>query len=147
MTSRRSSASNSRMRLLASTTSVGSMKSVFPEADSSCTMPFIFRFIAGATGITSRPSRMAGVTSFSTNPSLCADRSILYKVREMLLSVRARSCRICASSGDAVSRIFPNLSRMRSISRISCGKVATPSAKRCRAGQGWLTVDGWGNSS
>ena len=34
------------------------------------------RFSPGATGITSRPSRKVGVTSFSTSPSLCALRRI-----------------------------------------------------------------------
>jgi len=69
MISRRSSPSSSRMRLLASTTSAGSMNTVLPLADSSWTIPLILRFSPGATGITNRPSRMVGVTSLSTYPS------------------------------------------------------------------------------
>ena len=53
----RSSISSSLTRLLASTTASGSMNTVLPLADSSCTMPLTLRFMAGAT-------------SFSTNPSL-----------------------------------------------------------------------------
>ena len=110
--SRLSSASSSLTRLFASTTSVGSTKRVFPEADSSCTIPFILRFIVGTIGITSLPSRIDGVTSFSIRPSLCAERKILYNVCEMLPSVLASSLRMLLSSGDAVSRIFPNLSNI-----------------------------------
>ncbi len=40
-------------RLFASTTSVGSMKTVLPVALSSCTIPLILRFRVGMTGITS----------------------------------------------------------------------------------------------
>ena len=66
VTSRRSSASSSRMRLLASTTSSGSMNTVLPDADSSCTIPRILRLSPGATGSTRRPSRMVGAASLST---------------------------------------------------------------------------------
>ena len=69
MISRRSAASSSRTLLLASTTSAGSMNTVLPVADSSCTIPLILRFIPGATGIISRPSRMVGATSCATSPS------------------------------------------------------------------------------
>ena len=72
VTSRFSSASSSRMRLLASTTSSGSMNTVLPDADSSCTIPRILRFNPGATGSTRRPSRMVGAASLSTRPSVCA---------------------------------------------------------------------------
>ena len=89
-----SSPSSSRTRLFASTTSVGSIKTVLPVALSSCTIPLILRFRVGMTGITSLPSRRVGVTSFSTMPSLCAERNILYKVRDMLPSVFASSLRI-----------------------------------------------------
>ena len=130
----RSSPSSSRILLFASTTSVGSMKTVLPEADSSWTIPLIFLFMPGNTGITNLPSRMAGVTSFSTSPSLCAARSILYKVRDMLPSVLLSSCRILASSVEAESLILPNLSRIWSIRWISCGNVITSSVNRCRAG-------------
>ena len=89
--SRRSAASSSRTLLLASTTSVGSMNTVFPVADSSCTIPLILRFTPGATGITSRPSRTAGVTSLSTNPSFWAACKIVYKVRDIEPSIFDRS--------------------------------------------------------
>ena len=59
----RSAASSSRTLLLASTTSAGSMNTVFPVADSSCTIPLILRFSPGATGIISRPSRRVGAVS------------------------------------------------------------------------------------
>lgn len=59
-----SSPSSSRTRLFASTTSVGSIKTVLPVALSSCTIPLILRFRVGMTGITSLPSRRVGVTSF-----------------------------------------------------------------------------------
>ena len=45
-----------------------------------------------------------------------------------------RSRRMFASSGDALSFIFPNLSSMRSMACTSCGNVCTPSVRRCRAG-------------
>ena len=65
MISRRSSPSSSRILLFASTTSAGSIKTVLPVDDSSCMIPFIFRLSPGATGMTSLPSRMVGVTSLS----------------------------------------------------------------------------------
>ena len=85
----RSSISSSLTRLFASTTASGSMKTVFPLADSSCTMPLTLRFMAGATGITKRPSRIVGATSLSTTPSLWALRSMPAKMRDMLFSVPA----------------------------------------------------------
>ena len=131
----RSSLSSSRILLLASTTSVGSMNTVRPDALSSCTIPCIFRFSAGATGITKRPSRMVGATSFSTMPSACAERRMPPRMREMEPSTRASSRRICASSGDAVSRMCPNLSIIWSICCTKTGNVAMPSARSCSAGQ------------
>ena len=103
----RSSPSSSRIRLLASTTSAGSINTVFPLADSSCTIPLIFRFNPGATGITRRPSRMVGVTSLSTTPSDWALRKMLFRERDMLFMVFASSRRIRASSEEALSFIFP----------------------------------------
>ena len=127
--SRFSSASSSRMRLLASTTSAGSMKTVFPLADSSCTIPPILRLSAGATGITRRPSRIVGEASFSTRPSACARRRIEFKVRDMLPDVRDSSPRMRASVGDALSLTVPNLSIMESMSRIMRGKASTSPAR------------------
>ena len=83
------------------------MNTVLPLADSSCTMPFIFRFKAGATGITSRPSRIVGVTSLSTTPSDWALRRMLFNEREILPIVLASSRRMRASSAEALSFIFP----------------------------------------
>ena len=115
MTSRRSSASSSRILLFASRTSVGSMKTVFPDADSSCTMPCILRFREGTTGITSRPSRIAGETSLSTSPSLFALFSIEFNVRDILPRSPCSSRLSLANSGDAVSRRLPRLSIICSI--------------------------------
>ena len=134
MISRRSSASSSLILLLASTTSAGSINTVLPDADSSCTMPRIFLLSPCDTGMTRRPSRMAGVTSFSTNPSLWAARNIPFRVRDMLPSVRDSSRRMSASCGDALSFIFPNLSSIVSIRCTSCGNVITSSVSRCSAG-------------
>ena len=134
MISRRSSPSSSRMRLLASTTSAGSINTVFPVADSSCTIPLILRFMPGATGMTRRPSRMVGVTSLSTYPSDCAARRILLRLREMLPVVAESSRRIRKSSAEALSFIFPNLSRMLSIRAISCGNTKISPASSRKAG-------------
>ena len=134
ITSRRSSASSSRMRLLASTTSAGSMKTVLPVADSSCTIPLMRRFSAGTTGITSRPSRTVGFTSLSTMPSACAERSMELSVRDMLPVVEANSRRMPARVGDALSLIFPNLLTMPSMRRVRVGKVYTSAAKASRLG-------------
>ena len=132
--SRRSAASSSRTLLLASTTSVGSINTVLPVADSSCTIPLILRLTIGDTGITSRPSLTAGVTSLSTSPSFWAACSIVYKVREILPSIFERSWRMPASVMVAESLILPNLSRMESMRRMMAGKVCAFSARRCRAG-------------
>ena len=129
-----SSASSSRTLLFASTTSAGSTKTVFPVADSSWTIPLMRFFKAGAMGMTSLPSRMVGATSFSTSPSLCAERRILFNVRDMLPSVRDNSWRILNKRSDALSFIFPNLSRIRSIWRSISGKVLTSSVMRAREG-------------
>ena len=82
-------------------------RQVLPLADSSCTIPRIFRFSAGATGMTRRPSRMVGVTSLSTTPSDWAFRRILFSEREMLPIVLASSRRMRANSVEALSLIFP----------------------------------------
>ena len=134
MTSLRSSASSCLTLLLASTTSAGSINTVFPVADSSCTIPLIRRFTDGATGNTSRPSRMVGAASFSTSPSFWAACNIVYKVREIEPCVFSNSCRMPASVIEAESLIFPNLSRMESILLIIAGNTITPSVSLCRAG-------------
>ena len=125
ITSLRSSVSSSLMRLLASTTSVGSINTVRPVADSSCTIPFILRFMPGAIGMTNLPSRKVGATSWSTSPSLCAVRKMLLSVRETLPSARFNSMRICAKADVALSRICPNLSKIWSIRCRICGNNVT----------------------
>ena len=134
ITSRRSSASSSRMRLFASTTSAGSMNTVFPVALSSCTMPFMRRFTLGDTGIIRRPSRTVGAASLSTSPSRCAACSMVYNVREMLPSVFDSSWRMPASVIEAPSLIRPNLSMILSMRRIIAVNTGTPSASRASAG-------------
>ena len=134
MISRRSSPSSSRIRLLASTTSAGSINTVFPLADSSCTIPLIFRFSPGATGMTRRPSRIVGVTSLSTYPSDCALRKILFKDREILPIVLESSRRMRANSVEALSLILPYLLRIPSIFPINCGNTAISPANRFRLG-------------
>ena len=69
----------------------------------------------GATGITNLPSRIAGVTSFSTSPSLCAERSMLYNVRDIPLLTLDNSRLMFINPGDALSRILPKLSNILSI--------------------------------
>ena len=98
------------MRLFASTTTSGSIKTVLPLADSSCTIPFIFRLKAGATGIIKRPSRMVGVTSLSTTPSDCAARRMDCRLRDIPLIVIVISLRICDRVEEALSLTLPNLS-------------------------------------
>ena len=134
MISRRSSPSSSRMRLFASTTTSGSIKTVLPLADSSCTIPFIFRLKAGATGIIKRPSRMVGVTSLSTTPSDCAARRMDCRLREIPLIVIVISLRICDRVEEALSLTLPNLSRMLSIFPINWGKTKISPANSVKAG-------------
>ncbi len=94
--SRRSSSSSSRPRLLTSTISAGSMKKVFPVADSSCTMPLILRLCMGATGSTRRPSRTVGVVSLSRYPASTA-RAITRRIIELTdADIRDSSERISA---------------------------------------------------
>ncbi len=134
MISRRSSASSSRIRLLASTTSDGSIKTVLPEADSSCTIPLIFRLWEGFTGITSRPSRILGDTSLSTYPSACAFRRMAFRLLEMPFTVEVSSRRISDKRGDAWSFTCPKPSSMPSILLVISGKVNTSPANASRYG-------------
>ena len=127
-------ASASWMRLLASTTSAGSINTVFPVDDSSCTIPFIFLFRPGATGITNRPSRMVGVTSLSTYPSDWAFRKMAFRLREMLPVVDVSSRRMRNNSLEALSFIFQNLSRILLMRVISCGNTIMSPANLFKAG-------------
>ena len=132
--SRCSALCNSRMRLLDSTTSVGSINTVFPVADSSCIMPRNLRFKDGATGMTSLPSRMVGVTSLSISPSRCAVEIMVRRECEIPLLALSISERMRASSGEALSLILPYLFRMASARFTISGKRTTPSTKRNKAG-------------
>ena len=116
-----SSASSSRNLLLASTTAVGSRKRVFPVADSSCTMPLILRFMLGGIGMTSRPSRIAGVTSFSMRPSCCAFRSIELSVCDTEPAAFFSSPLIWKRALEAESFMWPYLSRICDILRAMFG--------------------------
>ena len=116
MISRRISPSSSRIVLLASTISPGSINTVFPVADSSCTIPCIFRLFIGATGMTSRPSRTEGDTSLSRIPAVFPSEIILRRMPFMLAVVAWIACLIDSNSGDALSLMFPNLSIIQSIS-------------------------------
>ena len=110
------------------------MKTVFPVADSSCTMPLMRRFSAGATGMTRRPSRTVGFTSLSTMPSAWAERRMELSVRDMLPVVAASSRRISARAREALSLILPNLLTMPSMRRMRVGKECTSDAKAARLG-------------
>ena len=120
-TSRCSSSCSSRKRLPAATTSAGSIYTVLPEADSSCTMPGILRLFIGATGITIRPSRIAGVVSLSINPSLTAD-AMTRRMRVLRVpDIEARWRRMSAKAGEALSATSPQRSRMRLMSATTAG--------------------------
>ena len=119
--SRFSSASSSRNLLLASTTAVGSRKSVFPVADSSCTIPLILRFMLGGIGMTRRPSRIAGVTSFSMSPSCCAFRSMEFSVCDTEPAAFFNSPLIWKRALEAESFMWPYLSRICDILRAMFG--------------------------
>ena len=83
------------------------MNTVFPEALSSWTMPEIRRLFIGATGITRRPSRMAGAASASSTPSATA-LAMTLRMAELTDPDIADNCRrMAASSGEALSRISP----------------------------------------
>ena len=120
--SRRISLSSSRMVLFASTISAGSMNTVLPVADSSCTMPRILRLYIGDTGITRRPSRTDGATSLSTYPASRADTRMRRSIPLMLDVVLAMLRRSSSSCGDALSRMLPNLSIIPDIAAVSSGK-------------------------
>ena len=64
-----SSKCSSRSWLLSSTTSIGSMKEVLPEADSSNTIPGTFFLLPEETGMSILPSRTDTEASESATPS------------------------------------------------------------------------------
>ncbi len=103
--SRCSSIWSSRVRLFASTTSAGSMNTVLPDADSSCTMPWIWRLCMGGTGITSRPSRIDGTVSGSSSPCEMAFESTLRSIELTRPDIPRSRLRISARAGDALSLI------------------------------------------
>jgi len=130
----RSSYSSSRISLLSSTTSKGSMNTVLPVADSSRTMPLSLRLFDAETGITIRPSRIDVDASESTNPSACA----CFRIEPIRLATEACfdeiSLLILANSGDALSLILPNRLRMESIRSEIKGKYSTSLANLARLG-------------
>ena len=147
ITSRFSSPSSSRMRLFASTTSAGSMKTVLPVALSSWIIPLSLLFMAGATGITSRPSRRVGATSLSTRPSACAELSMRANTRLTLPSERRSSLRMEANCTLASSFIRPYLSSICSMRFSMLRKVNTPSAMWHRAGWSGVSSSSWRTTS
>ena len=96
-TSRRSSASNSRSRLLASATASGSINTVFPLPEPSCTRPLIFRLLAASTGITICPSRKLILASFPNKPAFWASRIAFCILRDTAFVASILFLRISAS--------------------------------------------------
>ncbi len=131
--SRRSSIWSSRTRLLASTISAGSMYTVFPEADSSWTIPEIRRLYIGGTGMTRRPSRIDGVTSLSIYPASTAFDMTRLIMEAMAPDVDDSCERISRNSGEALSRMLPNRSIILSIDFTVSGNEAIfiPVSSRC----------------
>ena len=75
----------------------------------------------GATGITIRPSRIAGVVSLSINPSLTAD-AMTRRMRVLRVpDIEARWRRMSAKAGEALSATSPQRSRMRLMSATTAG--------------------------
>ncbi len=130
-----SSSCNSRMRLFASTTSAGSIYTVFPDALSSCTIPGSLLLFIGATGRTSLPSRIAGDASESSMPS---DMALVITRRNAALTVplmEDSDLRMVASAGEALSLTLPKRSRIRSISLRLCSKVSILDAIESSSGK------------
>ena len=108
--------------LLSSTTSIGSMKTVFPVADSSYTNPGNLRLFTALTGMRSRPSLAEMLASSSASPSSCALRSICCIFLEMEFSFSLNDLRILKSSGVALSLTSPKRSTIDSIRLETSGK-------------------------
>ena len=134
MISRRSSICSSRMRLFVCTTSAGSINTVLPDADSSCTIPEIFRLCIGGTGITIRPSRIDGAVSGSIRPAATADAITLRMAAAMLPAAAASDLLISASAAEAESLILPKRSRTRSMTASGAGNDTSPSTTLSRRG-------------
>ena len=126
MISRAISASVSRMRLLASTMASGSIKTVFPVALSSWTMPCSLRLFIALTGRTRRPSRNDGCTSLSSMPSCLPWAIMRRRVPLILLVTRAIDVRNSCRWGEAVSLMFPALSSTCPMAALSSGKDCMP---------------------
>ena len=77
---------------------------------------------------------MVGATSFSTKPSVCAERKMDCRLREIPFRVEAISLRILARVGEALSLILPNLSMIVSIDSTRRGKTMISPARAVRAG-------------
>ena len=93
-----------RISLFASTTPIGSIKSVAPEDEVSCTSPLIFARHSALTGTTYRPSRMVTMASckYFWYDALCI---ILSSTSRALAEALCIFRRIEASSFDAWSDI------------------------------------------
>ena len=124
--SRLISPSVSRMRLLASTISSGSMKMVLPVADSSCTIPFTLRLCIGATGSTRRPSRTDGAVSASKMPLVLPCAMTLRMIPLIPAVVDAIFLLKSSNRGEALSFTLPNLSSMRLAAAMISGKDCMP---------------------
>ncbi len=130
--SRRSRASKSRISLLASKTSAGSINAICPVADSSCTKPLTLRLCSDKIGITMRPSRTVSDISSPIQPLLRAVRRIRSKVFRKSLCSEINRRRISINSGEALSRTFPRSSMILSICEITAAQPSAllfPSAK------------------
>ena len=120
--------------LSSSTTSAGSMKAVFPVADSSYMKPAIFFLFAALTGISILPSRTETPASESTIPSSCAFLRIALIRREIAPSFSLSDFLISYSSSDAVSLTSPYLSMIPSIFLCTSGKFMMWDDIRLRLG-------------
>ena len=107
----------------------GSRYTVCPLADSSWMMPLIFRLCVDCIGNTSLPSLRVTSASGEVQPERLAIFSswpIIFSLAKALLRT---SFLIRASSAEALSRIWPFSSRMRSASRSICPGTSRSPAK------------------
>ena len=132
--SRPSSKRSSAMSFSSSMISAGSTKAVLPEAETSCTKPWILRLAEVPTGMRNLPSRTVTSASASTMPSSCALRRMAPARLEIAASLLRRSRRISKRRSEAESLTSPYLSRMPSMRRWTSGKLRTGAASRSRRG-------------
>ena len=129
----RSAASSSRTRLLAGTAASGSIYTVAPLAEVSCTMPGKPPWCSCFTGTTCRPERSVMRASCST-PRAAGDRSCCC----MIACTAAVACRnrrrSDCSSGEAVSATRPCSSNVPSMREPRSGWSASGATMRQSAG-------------